>query len=472
MFRRVTVTSVRGMKLLTQALAHPSPHSSSHFLRTRTSPGFAIRSLSFNISMYEIPSAPVMLDDLFHSILSNLHSLEILDLGEIGYCNLSHTGLARIARDIPSRNLKKLMITRVKYLSCHLQEGTSNLKVVTQAFTDLHVDDSSKSSSSFTTSPLTAVPSPILLQSHEGPLKIDTSSMPSNMSNSGFPYSSCTTATAAIAPVFIHTPILENSHVFMDIFARKYSSNLVTLELRDCPLLPPVVLDSISQFKELSRLNLSFCGPSITHNVLMGILNGCQKLKRLDLAKCFCITNDSVIHIARRLNSNLKHLDVSFCDGILEPSGLRALADSCPNLEFLDVSGSFQLTSESLTHLASSACSKNLKTLILKECNEITDTGIQHLLYRCHALVHFDLTRLHLLTSRTLLYLLKEATPLQFLSIAGCPRVDELVILEYIQTNKQLLQIEIQLNGNGEIAKRILAHSGMSLDVSIRWNSF
>jgi hypothetical protein len=157
---------------------------------------------------------------------------------------------------------------------------------------------------------------------------------------------------------------------------------------------------------------------------------------------------------------------------MFQPSGLRALADCCPNLEFLDISSSNHITSESLAYFAASKCNKSLKTLILKECNQITDTGIQHLLHNCRELLHLDLAKLHLLTSRTLLYLWIEQTKLQFLSIVGCPRVDELAILEYIQSNKHLLQIEIQLSSNGDVAKRILAHSGMSLDVSIRWNSF
>ncbi|KAJ3267451.1 hypothetical protein HK104_005875 [Borealophlyctis nickersoniae] len=230
---------------------------------------------------------------------------------------------------------------------------------------------------------------------------------------------------------------------------------LTSINLSGLGAVTHITLEAIATHcRKLKSFNVSHC-KNINSVGMRLVAHGCPDLRELQISRCTTLDDETLLHVATL--SNLQHLNASYCNftdtgfrhlasnpprttthlnltgtassltsetltliaathpnlTTLELSGGRLLSDislaslvaTCPHLTQLDLEECTLITDATLLALAASPCAATLTTLCLSYCDNITDTGVTHLLEHCTQLAHIELDNCNRVTDAVLDYI-------------------------------------------------------------------
>lgn len=187
---------------------------------------------------------------------------------------------------------------------------------------------------------------------------------------------------------------LENAYQITSVGLRNIVSSCT--KIRDLNISGCLGIDGVGfrviglHLCDLTKLRLSGCR-HIQSSALIQIFQGCNFLQLLDLSYCNRVTNHDIKVMSDNC-AGIRHLNIKECHHVSD-SAAHALSHQCPSLEYITFSRSemsFQVTDVALLAFGERSC--NLRTLCLRGCEMITDTGISWLSKGCQNLQHLDLT--------------------------------------------------------------------------------
>lgn len=168
-------------------------------------------------------------------------------------------------------------------------------------------------------------------------------------------------------------------------------TNLRKLDLSEYASLDNTTALAIGQYcTGLETLDLSFS--EFTDDELSSILEGCTNLKNLNLNHCEGLTTNAANIIAENCRE-LKSLDISEWNELLDMS-VDLITRNCELLETLNLSGyaeEFETSvgDESILSIATNC--RNLTSLSLEDCDNLTGAHFDVLARNCTALRHLNL---------------------------------------------------------------------------------
>ncbi|XP_016378661.1 F-box/LRR-repeat protein 13 [Sinocyclocheilus rhinocerous] len=141
------------------------------------------------------------------------------------------------------------------------------------------------------------------------------------------------------------------------------------------------------QCKNLQELDISEC-PNLNDENMKMILEGCHSLLHLNLA--FTHITNATIRVLSRCCLMLRSLSLAYCTSFSD-KGLQYLTTEkgCHRLNYLDLSGCSQISVDGFRYVAE-ACS-SLQQIVLDDLPTLTDTCVQVLMSKCHALTAISL---------------------------------------------------------------------------------
>lgn len=143
-------------------------------------------------------------------------------------------------------------------------------------------------------------------------------------------------------------------------------------------------------FPGLRTLVLAGCG-QLTAPGLRDCFAGFASLTSVNLRTCPHSVSDGVLAaIAAASGRHLTSLNVSGCHDITD-RGTSSIARRCRQLQTLDVSGCRRLTDLCMFALADADLFPGLKTISLRKCEGVTETGVSWLAMRCTTITRLDL---------------------------------------------------------------------------------
>lgn len=186
--------------------------------------------------------------------------------------------------------------------------------------------------------------------------------------------------------------------------------------------------------RHLKNLPLKFLDLSLCYDITDEGLKCLKKmpLKHLGLSSCKYITN---VGLACMERAKLIFLDLSFCVNI-DDAALKCLSGM--NLKYLDLS-CCHISDKGLKYIGKLKKRKNLTSLSLSGCNNLTGSGLKYL--QKFPLTLLDLSDCYNLASQELAHL--APLPLTKLDISGCNLNDDL--FKYISN---LSVNDLDLSGN------------------------
>ncbi|KAL3857963.1 hypothetical protein ACJMK2_012587 [Sinanodonta woodiana] len=215
----------------------------------------------------------------------------------------------------------------------------------------------------------------------------------------------------------------------------------------------------------------------LTDKILNLLLSRCgQHLRQLDLSSSPRMLTDFVIDIIAKYCVNLESLDVSGVKvtdismrnlGNLGKSlkcvklhhcihfgekGLRTLLSTCELLEYLDIQENSTITGASFQ-----SASPSLKSLLLNNCTQLTDRGIQNLSQRCSGLENIQLNKCYYISDIGVTTLCQCFQNLKVLHMSGnFPNVtDETLKKIHILRKLRELNVSFNLAVNDSVLKAI-----------------
>ena len=199
--------------------------------------------------------------------------------------------------------------------------------------------------------------------------------------------------------------------------------NLVSLHLTGCRLVTDEVLQALSKnCHNLEELGLQGC-TNIRDSGLTDLVSGCHGINFLDVNKCSNIGDIGVSSVSEACASSLKTLKLLDCYKIGDPS-ILSIARFCKNLETLIIGGCRDITDESIQLLAT-ACENCLKNLRMDWCLNISNSSLSCILTQCRKLEALDIGCCEELTDSAFEGLSSGATELtlKVLKVSNCPKI-------------------------------------------------
>ncbi|XP_007943388.1 dynein regulatory complex subunit 6 [Orycteropus afer afer] len=209
--------------------------------------------------------------------------------------------------------------------------------------------------------------------------------------------------------------ITDNSFKYID----KHYPNIHHIYMVDCKRITDDSLKSLSVLKQLTVLNLANC-IRIGDVGLKQFLDGpvSIKIRELNLSNCIHLGDASIVRLSERC-PNLNYLNLRNCEQ-LSDVGIEHIVNIFP-LVSVDLSGTL-ISNEGLMILSRH---KKLKELSLSECYKITDVGIQAFCKGSLILEHLDVSYCPQLSDEIIKALAIYCISLTSLSIAGCPKITD-----------------------------------------------
>ncbi|CAK7307873.1 Dynein regulatory complex subunit 6 [Vulpes lagopus] len=198
--------------------------------------------------------------------------------------------------------------------------------------------------------------------------------------------------------------------------------NINHIYMVDCKRITDGSLKSLSPLKQLTVLNLANC-IRIGDVGLKQFLDGpvSTRIRELNLSNCIHLSDASIVKLSERC-SNLNYLSLRNCE-YLTDLGIEHIVYIF-SLVSVDLSGT-NISNEGLMTLSRH---KKLKELSLSECYKITDVGIQTKKAFCKGsliLEHLDVSYCPQLSDEIIKALAIYCIYLTSLSIAGCPKITD-----------------------------------------------
>ncbi|KAM5165183.1 F-box/LRR-repeat protein 4 [Mantella aurantiaca] len=205
--------------------------------------------------------------------------------------------------------------------------------------------------------------------------------------------------------------------------------NLQELNLSSCDKLPPQAFSHISKLCGLKRLVLY--RTKIEQTALLSILNFCSEIQHLNLGSCVLIEDyDLIASVIGAKCKNLRSLDLWRCKNITE-KGLGELAAGCLLLEELDLGWCPTLHSGTgcFTNLARKLT--GLRKLFLTANRSVCDSDIEELASNCQHLQYLDILGTRMVSPAALRKLLECCKELILVDVSFCSQIDSRVVQEF-----------------------------------------
>ncbi|XP_034877272.1 dynein regulatory complex subunit 6 [Mirounga leonina] len=202
-------------------------------------------------------------------------------------------------------------------------------------------------------------------------------------------------------------------------FIDKNYPNINHIYMADCKRITDGSLKSLSPLKQLTVLNLANCiriGDVGLRQFLDGPVS--TRIRELNLSNCIHLSDISIVKLSERC-PNLNYLSLRNCE-YLTDLGIEYIVNIFSLLS-VDLSGT-HISNEGLMILSRH---KKLKELSLSECYKITDVGIQAFCKGSLILEHLDVSYCPQLTDEIIKALAIYCIHLTSLSIAGCPKITD-----------------------------------------------
>lgn len=199
--------------------------------------------------------------------------------------------------------------------------------------------------------------------------------------------------------------------------------DLRALYVVGCRFVTDALLSALSMnCNNLEELSLQGC-TNITDSGLTVLVNGCKRLKQLDLNKCSNIGDIGISCISKACSSSLLTLKLLDCCKIGDGS-ILSLAEHCKNLETLIIGGCRELSDESIKQFAS-ACYGSLKNLRMDWCLNVSDASLDCIFSLCKKLEVLDVGCCEEVTDAAFQRLGNEDSKLSLkvLRVSNCPKI-------------------------------------------------
>ncbi|XP_028751453.1 uncharacterized protein LOC114711251 [Neltuma alba] len=234
---------------------------------------------------------------------------------------------------------------------------------------------------------------------------------------------------------------------FIKAFQSCDTANLVVLQLDQCGRCTPhhVVLATLARSpNQLPRLtSLSLSGACrLSDKGLHSLVSSTPALRSINLSQCSLLTFHSVFVLANSLRSLLKELYLDDCPNI-NAALIGPELQSFEHLEVLSVAG-IQTVSDDFIKNFVTERGHNLKELVLKDCEKLTDSSVKIIAQFCPGLCSLDLMNLCKLTDSSIGYLANGCRALHTLRLRRNQFSDE-AIAAFLETTGACLK-ELSLN--------------------------
>ncbi|XP_028636697.1 F-box/LRR-repeat protein 4 isoform X3 [Grammomys surdaster] len=204
--------------------------------------------------------------------------------------------------------------------------------------------------------------------------------------------------------------------------------NLQDLNLSSCDKLPPQAFGHIAKLCNLKRLVLY--RTKVEQTALLSILNFCAELQHLSLGSCVMIEDyDVIASMIGAKCKNLRTLDLWRCKNITE-NGIAELASGCVLLEELDLGWCPTLQSSTGCFARLARQLPNLQKLFLTANRSVCDTDIEELASNCVRLQQLDILGTRMVSPASLRKLLESCKDLTLLDVSFCSQIDNRAVLE------------------------------------------
>ncbi|XP_052571990.1 F-box/LRR-repeat protein 4 isoform X1 [Peromyscus californicus insignis] len=204
--------------------------------------------------------------------------------------------------------------------------------------------------------------------------------------------------------------------------------NLQDLNLSSCDKLPPQAFGHIAKLCSLKRLILY--RTKVEQTALLSILNFCAELQHLSLGSCVMIEDyDVIASMIGAKCKNLRTLDLWRCKNITE-NGIAELASGCVLLEELDLGWCPTLQSSTGCFARLARQLPNLQKLFLTANRSVCDTDIEELASNCTRLQQLDILGTRMVSPASLRKLLESCKDLSLLDVSFCSQIDNRAVLE------------------------------------------
>lgn len=204
--------------------------------------------------------------------------------------------------------------------------------------------------------------------------------------------------------------------------------NLQDLNLSSCDKLPPQAFGHIAKLCSLKRLILY--RTKVEQTALLSILNFCAGLQHLSLGSCMMIEDyDVIASMIGAKCKNLRTLDLWRCKNITE-NGIAELASGCVLLEELDLGWCPTLQSSTGCFARLARQLPNLQKLFLTANRSVCDTDIEELASNCTRLQQLDILGTRMVSPASLRKLLESCKDLSLLDVSFCSQIDNRAVLE------------------------------------------
>ncbi|CAH2242164.1 jg22877 [Pararge aegeria aegeria] len=260
---------------------------------------------------------------------------------------------------------------------------------------------------------------------------------------------------------------------------------LEELDLNSLNLHQNCVIMISEKLPNLTYLNLSFCFNAVTDTSVQVIFKNQVHLKTLKITYCDKVSDAGLtgmgkveavgnaegpvmssynemiapnrIHLGSRAEEEIirdarrKRDVMRMCENLTMDSYTGYSLGQLKSLRKLNISGCNRITDVSLTYAFSF---KELKSLDLSRCQQITVDGIQHLVKNCPSIEYLDLTDCYNLKDDAVIEIVKGFKRLQHLYLRGCNQLTNKTLEAIREHCKVLKVLDIQgcLNISVELA--------------------
>ncbi|KAI3384950.1 hypothetical protein SNEBB_005126 [Seison nebaliae] len=221
---------------------------------------------------------------------------------------------------------------------------------------------------------------------------------------------------------------------------RNTFQNIQHLYLVACDGLNDICLKTLSNCPSLQVLNVADCW-RITTNGIKWISDGSTilKLKELNVANCERITDNGIVAINRR-NRTIAYFDVSFCRRLTDMAMDSIATMEC--LRYLNLTATM-CNDQSLRLIGGKS---PLTHLILKQCTQITNNGLQKLSTHCESLEKLDLSGCYQISDQGIKFVAFCCKNLRIIELNECPLLSNMSIQYLSGVSIHLQQINMSNN--------------------------